>query len=152
MTHTLLAMAKYLESLDLNSVHPNYRLNYRRLWITMCNDDEVIGYFPRRSRVIVCVKKRKRTLSYFIISLVAHTTAAALRKIKKKNNIFSTFPGLLKYFKRKTIGLWPYTPPPTGVTTMVCGCYLELHLYYFIFGGKKNLGYIRNDVIATNNN
>ncbi len=50
----------------------------------MCNDDEVIGYFPRRSRVIVCVKKRKRTLSYFIISLVAHTTAAVLRKIQEK--------------------------------------------------------------------
>lgn len=97
-------------------------------------------------------KKRKRTLSYFIISLVAHTTAAALRKIKKKNNIFSTFPGLLKYFKRKLLAC-----DRIYTTTHCCdddGVWVLFGIasILFHFLGEKNLGYIRNDVIATNNN
>jgi hypothetical protein len=99
------------------------------------------------------VLKNGKELSLILLFRLLHTPqqqCCVKYKKKEKKNIFLTFPGLLKYFKRKLLAC--DRTPPTAVTTMVCGCYLELHLYYFIFGGKKNLGYIRNDVIATNNN
>ena len=56
----------------------------------MCNDDEVIGYFPRRSRVIVCVKNGKE-LSLILLFRLLHTQQQqrCVKYKKKKTRTFS---------------------------------------------------------------
>ena len=50
----------------------------------MCNDDEVIGYFPRRSRVIVCVKNGKELSLILLFRLLRTQQQQRCVKYKKK--------------------------------------------------------------------